>query len=150
VVEEDGMGSPINTRLVRKSPRLRPEHVEQSLLVQWAEIAARRQHPDLRWLYAVPNGGARSKATAGKLKAEGVKRGVPDLCLPVPRGRYHGLYLEMKVGANKPTSEQVVWHSALRERGYAVYVCYSFEAAQRAILDYLALSSSPAREDAAG
>lgn len=68
--------------------------------------------PELRWLHAIPNGGYRDKATAGKLKAEGVKRGVSDIFLPLPmRGPivggsyqgqelqthlYCGLYVEMK------------------------------------------------------
>lgn len=68
--------------------------------------------PELRWLHAIPNGGYRDKATAGKLKAEGVKRGVSDMFLPLPmkgpivggsyQGQelqtftYAGLYVEMK------------------------------------------------------
>ena len=47
--------------------------------------------------------------TAANLKKEGVKRGVPDICLPVSRGKYHGLYIEMKAGKNKPSKEQKEW-----------------------------------------
>ena len=66
------------------------ESQEQQALFEWAELS-KRCFPELELLFHVPNGGARSKATAGRLKAEGVKPGVPDLCLPVPRGAYHGL-----------------------------------------------------------
>ena len=53
-------------------------------------------HQALRWLHAIPNGGARDARVGAMLKAEGVKRGVSDLFLPfAARGR-HGLYIEMK------------------------------------------------------
>lgn len=42
-------------------------------------------------IFAVPNGGSRSARVGAAMKAEGVRKGVPDMCLPVPRGgiRYH-------------------------------------------------------------
>ena len=45
-------------------------------------------YPDLELLYHVPNGGSRNKAEASKLKRMGVRAGVPDLVLPVPRAGY--------------------------------------------------------------
>lgn len=117
--------------------RANPEHVEQSMLIRWAEIAATRT-PELGLLYAIPNGGHRHPAVAGKLKAEGVRAGVPDLCLPVARGPYHSLYIEMKAG---PTSRvqpnQAAWHEKLRAQGHAVRVCYGWDAARASIEQYL-------------
>lgn len=46
--------------------------------------------------HAIPSGGARDVVTAGRLKAEGVRPGVPDVCIPVARRNYHALYLEFK------------------------------------------------------
>lgn len=117
--------------------RSQPEHVEQSLLIQWAEMAKHRV-PELGLLYAIPNGGHRHPAVAGKLKAEGVKSGVPDLCLPVARGGYHALYLEMKAGpAARVSPNQTYWHAKLREQGCAVRVCYGWDQAREAIEQYL-------------
>jgi hypothetical protein len=63
-------------------------------------------------LFAIPNGGARHKAIAGKLRAEGVRAGVPDICLPVPRGEYHGLFIELKRPKGGHVSEeQEAWIS---------------------------------------
>lgn len=89
-------------------------------------------------MFAIPNGGLRHKATAGRLKAEGVKAGVPDICLPVPRPPYAGLYIEMKVAGRPPSSEQATWLAALNELGYLALVCDGFEAARAAIEGYLA------------
>jgi hypothetical protein len=112
------------------------EHDEQAALFEWAEMMT-PTWPELRLLHAIPNGGFRGKATAARLKAEGVKRGVPDLCLPVPRGGYHGLYIELKVGRNKPSTEQQSWIAELSRNGFAALVCYGWEAARDAICEYL-------------
>ena len=116
------------------------EAQEQSRLIAWAnEVADLGVYPELRWLHAIPNGGRRDKAEAAHLKKQGVKPGVPDLCLPVPRGNFHGLYIEMKVGKNKPTENQNRWINGLKFNGYAVAICYSAAAARQIIIEYLQL-----------
>ena len=113
------------------------ESVEQQCLFRWAQFAS-GQHPELNLLYHIPNGGARSKATAGRLKAEGVKAGVPDICLPVARGGYHGLYIELKKEHSGTTSQkQKEWLFALSEQGYQAVVCHGWEEAKQEILEYL-------------
>lgn len=112
------------------------EEHEQTALFRWAAMQE-NVYPELRWMHHVPNGGHRHKATAARLKAAGVKAGVPDVCLPVPRGGYHGLYVEMKFGKNKPTKNQQMWIKGLRENGYKAQVCYSCEDAIEAIKGYL-------------
>ena len=112
------------------------EEQEQRALIRWAELSQSR-YPELALLFHPPNGGLRSKAVAAKLKAQGVKAGVLDLVLPVARGPYHGLFIEMKVGKNKPTDMQVWWIKRLRHEGYAVEVCYGWEAAKDVLENYL-------------
>lgn len=94
------------------------EHNEQVALFAWAEENL-DNIPVLGLLYAIPNGGYRHPATAGRMKAEGQRAGVPDICLPVPRGKWHGLYIELKVGRNKPTDAQSAWLTALSNKGIA-------------------------------
>ena len=62
-----------------------PEHESQVAVINWCRMA-RKDYPEAQRIFAIPNGGARHVAVAIKLKAEGVRQGVPDLCLPVPRG----------------------------------------------------------------
>lgn len=57
--------------------------------------------------FHIPNGGSRNKAEAANLKRQGVKAGAPDLCVPVPSGSKHGLFIEMKAGEGKPTDKRI-------------------------------------------
>lgn len=107
------------------------EHDEQVKLFQIAQ-----EHVQLANMFAIPNGGLRSKATAGRLKAEGVRSGVPDIFLPVASRGYHGCFLEMKVGYNKPTDNQEQWMEALTNAGYYCIVCWSAEEALNKLLWY--------------
>ncbi|MDD6197471.1 MAG: VRR-NUC domain-containing protein [[Clostridium] aminophilum] len=112
------------------------EEREQMALMHWAAYYE-SEYPELVLLFHIPNGGTRNKREAGRLKAAGVKAGVPDLCLPVPRGRWHGLWIEMKYGQNKPTVKQKDWIRRLRLQGYRVEVCYGQQEASEVILEYL-------------
>ena len=116
--------------------RNQKEHCEQVALFQWAETV-RRKYPELRWMFAIPNGGARHIAVAIKLKAEGVKAGVPDIFLPVARSDWNGLFIEMKSGKNKPSDRQIDWKNALTIAGYKSIICYGWEDAKGQIEYYL-------------
>lgn len=80
------------------------EAAEQTKLFNWIAFA-RAATPELDMLYHIPNGGSRNKREAANLKRQGVRAGVPDLCLPVARGDYHGLYIELKYGKNTATKK---------------------------------------------
>lgn len=97
----------------------RSEDTEQMRVMDWAASAAARW-PELRWLYHTPNGGMRNSREAVKLKRVGVKKGVSDICLPYPHGRYHGLYIEMKYGRNATTQEQAEFLCDMRVRDTAL------------------------------
>lgn len=113
------------------------EHQEQVALFDWAAWQA-GLWPELRLLYAIPNGGKREIRTAAMLKSEGVKPGVPDICLPIPRGGKHGLYIELKRrkgGTVSPAQE--AWIRALCLQGYECCVCCGWDQARETILRYL-------------
>lgn len=113
------------------------ESVEQQCLFQWARMQAGRW-PELEMLYHVPNEGKRGKVVGARMVAEGLKRGVPDLCLPVARGGCHGLYIELKrQRGGRVTPEQGQWIGALVRGGYCAAVCCGWEEAARLIVRYL-------------
>lgn len=115
------------------------ESVEQQCLFRWAAFQSGR-FPELALLYHVPNGGSRKKAEAGRFRTEGVKAGVPDLCLPVARGGFHGLYIELKRQKGSKTSDdQKAWLSNLEKQGYFVALCKGWEAAAKVITEYLTM-----------
>ena len=114
----------------KKSPS---EHAEQATLVQWLAIA----HPTVR-IFAIPNGGRRGKLEAMRLQLEGVSPGVPDLMLPTPRGKHHGLFIEMKrTKGGRTSTEQKDWIAYLNAQGYRAVVCKGFEEAKNEIECYL-------------
>ena len=117
------------------------EAAEQIKLFRWAEFFSCK-YPVLKMLYHIPNGGSRNKKEAYNLKLQRVKPGVPDVHLPVPSGKYQGLYIEMKYGDNKPTDKQEEWLEKLSKQGYATKVCYSWEEAAKTICSYLGIPYS--------
>lgn len=148
------------------------EHSHQVALFQWAAMNVGNDDR-LHFLFAVPNGatfGSTQKERAirgGKMKAEGLRTGVPDVMLPVPslrwgldqyvtrethlvRNWYHGLYIEMKKPAARlkrepkhkwdtggVDEEQVNWLNFLEQQGYKCTVCYSWYEAANEIKFYL-------------
>ena len=110
------------------------EHDAQVNLFQWAAYI-----PDLRWMFAIPNGTRTSMGIARRMKAEGVLKGAADIFLPLPRGGSCGLFIEMKSPTGGASPEQKAFIDAMREAGYSAYICRGFEAAQAVILQYLAM-----------
>ena len=83
------------------------ESVEQQHLFQWARMMS-GAHPELALMYKITNEGRRSRVNGARMVAEGMKKGVPDICLPVARGGHHGLYIELKRERNsRVTKEQL-------------------------------------------
>ena len=113
------------------------EAQEQRALFDWAAYAQNRW-PELGLLYHIPNGGSRDPREAHNLRMQGVKPGVPDICLPVPRNGYAALYIEMKRKSGGVLSDnQRVWLKALNRAGNRAVVCYGFDEARETILEYL-------------
>ena len=108
----------------------------QATIFEWASLMERSM-PELALLFHIPNGGKRDARTAAILKRSGVKKGVPDLCLPIPRNGYHGLWIELKVGQNKPTFDQKRWLNELNRQGYLAKVCVGYSEAIQLIANYL-------------
>lgn len=155
------------------------EHGEQRALFAWLKVAQRHgfdtawrwaesgdmtvfqsspyavsnveQVPELKWIFAVPNGGQRDKITAAKLKHEGVKPGVPDTFFPLPCAQYAGLFIEMKRSSDKATKRragttsdvQDEWIAYLRSVRYACSVCFDWRSAARDIQSYVELVKGP-------
>lgn len=110
------------------------EHDIQVQLFKWLRVT----HPKVEQVaYAVPNAGKRSVRAGMYYKAEGLKSGVPDICIPVSSQGFNGLYIELKTEKGKATDNQREWLEKLTAQGYMAVLCKGFEAARTTIDDYL-------------
>lgn len=110
------------------------EHHEQCAPIRWAWNSGDWR---LKWLHAVPNGLRLTPGQARKAKAEGLKKGIPDLFLPYPSGEWHGLYLEMKTRIGRMSDDQKEYRDYCIKVGYKHIVPKSGPEAIRAIIDYI-------------
>lgn len=116
------------------------EAQHQANVVKWSQSPSiRAKWPELALLHHIPNGGTRDAIEGRHLKQQGVKQGVPDLCLPVARGRYHGLYIKMKTETGRTSREQEWWGERLLAQGYFWEVCRGWSSAVRVLEWYLSL-----------
>ena len=90
------------------------------------------------YLYCASMNGQYQKyqSQRNRAKATGMKRGVPDLFIYEPNKHYYGLAIELKVGYNKPTKEQLFWIEQLNKKGYKAVVCNGIDETLKQIQDY--------------
>lgn len=118
------------------------EGIEQAKVIAWAQ-ARLGQFPELRFLFHCPNGGARNPVVAMQLTAMGVRKGVPDLLLPLHKwlpnypAMVAGLAIEMKSAKGRLTPEQSEWFAHLTAQGWICTVCRTAEDAINALAAYL-------------
>lgn len=135
------MKSPVVRRYKPKKPgakRVDREGPEQAALMREIQL----RYPEAyELLYHVPNGGHRLKEVAAKLKAQGVKAGIPDLVLTMARGGYFGLYIEFKATVDPApiSSSQQACIRRLNDQGYLAVVCQGHFDAMECLRAYLAL-----------
>lgn len=126
------MDALISKRGVRISPDYVPtEDEEQMTLVQWMSY---NNIPH----FHIPNGTNKTFWQAKRFKKLGLKSGIPDLMIPVAKGKFHGLFVEMKRKKKYNISPtQQYWLDKLNEYGYLAVACAGFMEAKKVIWDYL-------------
>lgn len=123
------------------------EAQHQANVIKWSQQPSiRAKWPELALLHHIPNGGTRDAIEGRHLKQQGVKAGAPDLCLPVARGQYHGLYIEMKTEKGRTSDAQEWWGERLLAQGYMWEVCHGWESAVRVLEWYMSLSGGVKRD----
>lgn len=115
-----------------KPPRKRALKTDEDRLQQACIAWLRAQLPQVL-CFAIPNGGARSKAVAGILKATGVRAGAPDLCVALPGGRV--LWIEVKTAEGRLSPDQRKFHAALQDREHDIVTVYGFEEFRQAFVN---------------
>lgn len=113
---------------------------EEVLAMRMMDECRRRRglHPELTTrLFHVPNGGRRGKFEAARLQKQGVRAGVLDYMLPVPRGGYCGLAFELKRHDGRLEADQKLEIELLTADGYLAVACWGDVAAMATMLWYL-------------
>lgn len=115
------------------------ESAEQKAVIRWWTIASAAWNIDERLLMACPAQAARSPRGGARIKAEGYRAGTPDLFLAVPRGQWHGLFVEMKRADGGEVSEnQREMLFQVSSRGYQTAIAHGAAPARKIIAEYLA------------
>jgi len=117
------------------------EHEEQVTVINWC-FNHLAQYPELDLLFAVPNGAMLGGGKIGairmnSLKAEGLRPGVSDLCLPVARRGFHGAFIEMKTTTGTLSENQKEFIASVEKQGYYTAVCYGADEANKTLEWYL-------------
>lgn len=103
---------------------------EQEVVVEYCDL---RDIP----IVHIPNEGKRSKSYGAKMKRAGLRKGFPDLFLPLARRGFHGFFIEMKYDRGKVSPNQIKWLKKLKGEGYATAVCYGADEAIKLINKYI-------------
>lgn len=113
------------------------EASHQKVIFEWAEWN-KNKYPELDMLFHITNEGKRSKRMGAELKRMGLKKGIPDICLPVSNKEHSGLFIELKADKSKRlTKEQKEWLEKLNRYGYKALRCDGADEAIEVIKDYL-------------
>lgn len=111
---------------VARVRRASPEEDLHRQVFGWI-FAMQTANPILGYMMHVPNGGARSKGEAGKLKAMGVRRGVSDVTCPFASGAFKGFACELKAPKGRCTPEQTDYLDKAKSDGWLTGVCFSLD-----------------------
>lgn len=122
----------MNQNPIKKAKPRQHESELQKQCVRWFRI----KYPQYI-LFSIPNGGSRNAIEAKRLKAEGVVAGVADLQLLFGNGIYNALFIEMKVGKNKQSENQIAFQQYCDKNNYKYVVCYSFDEFEKEIDEYI-------------
>jgi hypothetical protein len=115
------------------SRRSLTEYEEQVLYFQWIETK-----PFISpFVFHIPNERKTTWAAGKRLKASGVRAGIPDIFVAIPRGIHNGLFIEMKSLKGRLSEAQKEYLERLNKQGYIAQACYGFEAAKALTESYL-------------
>ena len=116
------------------------EDWHQKQLIQWA-----RRYEWSQYLYHIANETTGGMSWVTRNRQMGCRKGVPDLCLPIPMQGYHGLYIELKADNGKMSTQQKRWLTVLKQMGYRAECCRGWQEARDLIVEYMEVDESADR-----
>lgn len=117
--------------------KISQEHSEQIAALDWFKL----QYPkEEKWSFHIANERKCTPIYGKFLQKLGVKKGISDLFIPEPRGRYHGLWIEIKSKSGRKTKEQIEFIDAMNAKGYFAVFCFGADEIINTIKFYLSLT----------
>ena len=111
-------------------------YLEDNLQIQ---VARYLDYNNLLWCH-VANERKTSNIQGKRLKAKGVKSGVPDCMIFNSNSVYNGLAIELKIRPNKTSDNQKEWLESLKKQGWLTCVCYCIDDVVKVVKDYLLIT----------
>lgn len=124
---------------------MKPEAELRRMLARWLQY----QYPNVIYRFDLAADLKLTMGQARKHKELHPKRGYPDLFIAEPRGKYHGMYVELKADGNSPykrngelkksehLQEQSDFIHSLKQRDYFAVFATGFDEATTLISQYL-------------
>jgi hypothetical protein len=114
---------------------LKPETLAQIAVFDWIRL-----HKEISpYAFHIPNEGKRSYFMGAILKRMGMRSGVSDIFIAIPNKTYHGAFIELKEGKNKPTNSQLQFLQDMSDKGYFTKVCFGSDETIECIKQYMSL-----------
>ena len=109
------------------------EDLDQIAIFDWI-----RKNPYIEpFCFHIANERKCSPQQGAKLKSMGVKAGVSDIFVAIPKNGYHGLFIELKHGKNKPNANQLIFLDNMNQQGYLAKLSYGIVETIDLIKNYL-------------
>lgn len=126
-----------NSKKTAKKRGLNHSHelYQQKYFMDWCKLRKLD-----KYVVVSANGGVRHKKTAVELKLSGVRAGIPDIFIMIPKNGYHGLFIEMKRERkykSKATQDQLAFLQLAQSMGYAATIAYGWQEAAKITMQYL-------------
>lgn len=113
-----------------------PEELQQIAFFDYCRLVS-AQHSAWRLAYHIPNESKASIQRRITLARAGLKKGMPDIHIPVANEKYHSLFIEMKVKPNKASPHQVEMMCDLIAQGNYACICWSASEAIEVVAKYI-------------
>lgn len=123
--------------MVEQKAAVASEAQEQAAVIRWWGLVCGRYGVPELCLMHIANEGTRSAARGRLMKSQGVRAGVSDLFLSVPRGGFCGLWIEMKRKGGRVSPEQTAFLEHMKAMGYDGAVCRGADEAMVKIHSYI-------------
>lgn len=124
----------MNRKGYLKSGAVSEEYIQKSLIDYVRTVPKHKNHAHL--ILHIANEGKRTSSYGKLLKTLGMRPGVADIFIAMPRNGYHGAWIELKSAKGKLSASQMLFLNDMFEQGYFTATAYSIDDAMKIVDEY--------------